>query len=260
MADWQWAAGTVQGREHRRLGRNNQDALWVTSTAVGLIAVVADGCGSGRQSEVGAQVGVRLVSRAIAANLEQYPQPAFWTAVYSQVLTTIQQTSVAMGDDFAAILQEYWLFTVVGAIVQADWTTVFALGDGVMALNGQLQRWDYPDNAPPYLAYGLCTEKPPDWQILAQLPTSEVEHLLIGTDGVHELIQSRDRALPGKTETVGELAQFWQCDRYFTNPDQLRRRLTLINRDVYGPEQGLQPGLLADDTSLIVVRRDPKTL
>ncbi|MDO8622315.1 MAG: protein phosphatase 2C domain-containing protein, partial [bacterium] len=52
--------------------------------------------------------------------------------------------------------------------------------------------------------------------------------------------------------------QFWTDDRYFRNPDMVRRRLTLVNREAVRAENGMlarTPGLLPDDTTLVVIRR-----
>ncbi|MGB0561929.1 MAG: protein phosphatase 2C domain-containing protein [Spirulinaceae cyanobacterium] len=258
MSPFQWAAASVQGRGHRRLARNNQDAVAVSSSDEHLIALVCDGCGSGAHSEVGAKLGVKLLQRVLTANLFLYPTPDFWSAVRSHLLSQLKQLINRLDEDAAAMISDYFLFTIVGAILTPAETTVFAIGDGVVAVNGEIQTWNYPDNAPPYLAYGLwqpqCSEW--DWQFLHQGPTAEIQSLLVGTDGVQDLLNFGDRSLPGKTEPVGELAQFWQDDRYFKNPDQLRRRLSVINRDVQTPSQ--QPGLLSDDTSLVVIRRRPE--
>jgi len=54
------AAASVIGREHARAGRNNQDALSLLAQGEVLAAVVADGCGSGAHSEVGAQIAQRI--------------------------------------------------------------------------------------------------------------------------------------------------------------------------------------------------------
>ncbi|WP_261890540.1 hypothetical protein [Acaryochloris marina] len=56
-------------------------------------------------------------------------------------------------------------------------------------------------------------------QIYAQHPTEQVQSVLIGSDGVGDLVSSR-RLSPGKSELVGPLNQFWCCDRYFQNPDR----------------------------------------
>jgi hypothetical protein len=86
-----------------------------------------------------------------------------------------------------------------------------------------------------------------------------VESILIGTDGVSDLIKAANCNLPGKSELVGEIGQFWEDDRYFKNPDAIRRQLALINREVTKPdwpEHQLtkEVGLLPDDTTLVVMR------
>ncbi|RKH40422.1 hypothetical protein D7X12_20835, partial [Corallococcus sicarius] len=63
------AVGSVQGREHARTGRNNQDAVCVREGEHGLVALVADGCGSQPCSELGAQLGVRRLAQAAQARL-----------------------------------------------------------------------------------------------------------------------------------------------------------------------------------------------
>lgn len=56
--------GSIPGRTHLGrgrllVGRHNQDAFGWTQTPHTLAAVVADGCGSGSDSEVGARLGTR---------------------------------------------------------------------------------------------------------------------------------------------------------------------------------------------------------
>src|SRR5689334_5155578 len=57
------AQGTVTGREHRREGRNNQDASHVSRTVHTLAAIVCDGCSSAPHSEVGAQLASRFLTQ-----------------------------------------------------------------------------------------------------------------------------------------------------------------------------------------------------
>jgi hypothetical protein len=86
----------------------------------------------------------------------------------------------------------------------------------------------------------------------------ELHSFLLGTDGVCDLMQSAESHMPGKTEKVGPLSQFWQEERFFCNPDMVRRRLAGIARDVTTrSEAGIrkEAGLLTDDTTLIVGRR-----
>lgn len=246
------AAATVQGREHARAGRNNQDAFWARASEHGLAAVVTDGCGSGAQSELGAQLGARrVVEGALALLGRRVPaaSPGFLPLLGADVLCFLQALSRELGE---RAIGEALLFTVVGAVVTPEHTLVFSAGDGLWALNGEVHRLGpFPNNAPPYLAYGLL--KPGAVSLKAQVlrPTTEVDSLLLGTDGVSDLA--------GLAE-VGPLSQFWSEERYFANPDALRRRLALLNRESVRadfPARRLErvPGLLADDTTLVVLRR-----
>ncbi len=256
------AVGSVPGREHIRVGKNNQDACFVGWFQDAAIAIVCDGCSSAAHSEVGSKLGVRFVAEAVrrslpTTNLERVQQ---------EVLGQLRQLALTLGDRLTQVVQDYLLFTVVGVVIRPDLTTMFGLGDGVMVLNGaRLPVPTFPGNAPPYLAYGLLENSPLtpqqlQFQIYSQVPTDTVQSLLIGSDGVQDVIAATDSWLPGKQERVGGLAQFWESDRYFQNPDYLRRRLALMNRDVIQPDWPNQQvrragGLLPDDTTMIVIRR-----
>ena len=92
------------------------------------------------------------------------------------------------------------------------------------------------------------------------IPTSSLDSFLIGTDGAIDLLGLEEVCLPGKTECVGSISQFWENDRYFKNRDNLRRRLSLINRDIKRFDKCERrliqtKGLLRDDTTVIVGRR-----
>ncbi|HYO59179.1 protein phosphatase 2C domain-containing protein [Archangium sp.] len=246
------AAATVQGREHARAGRNNQDAFWARESEHGLAAVVTDGCGSGVQSELGAQLGARrVVEGALSLLGLRMPvdSPEFLQRLGADVLCFLQALSGELGE---RAIGEALLFTVVGAVVTPEHTLVFSAGDGLWALNGEVHRLGpFPNNAPPYLAYGLLKPGAVSLKAHALRSTAEVDSLLLGTDGVSDLA--------GLAE-VGPLSQFWSEDRYFSNPDALRRRLSLLNRESVRadfPARRLErvPGLLSDDTTLVVLRR-----
>ncbi len=261
------AGGSVIGREHLRLGKNNQDAYSWRVTETGTIAVVCDGCGSSRYSEVGAQLGARLV----ITTLEQMLTPdldlndrVVWQGIQQQLLIQLQQVATQLGGDLQQTVQDYLLFTITGFAITSTLAAIFVLGDGVIAINGEvLQCGPFINNAPPYLAYGLLnhnTEQFFQLQAVKVLPTQSLQSLLIGSDGVSDLIQAATQTLPGQVEPIGDIAQFWLQDRYFRNCDQVRRQLALINRDrtIMCPSSQSclrKPGLLPDDTTLIVLRR-----
>ncbi|MDJ0570065.1 MAG: protein phosphatase 2C domain-containing protein [Pleurocapsa sp. MO_192.B19] len=265
------AVGSIQGREHLRLTKNNQDAYHTLSNEQFTIAVVCDGCSSGLHSEVGAQIGARLLvdrlAKALSSQSIQENQSIpreLLEQVHQDLLSEIKSSIEAMGGNWLQTLKDYFLFTIIGVVITSTDLLVFSLGDGVIVINGrELDLGCWTNNAPPYLAYGLSCEVPRQdllFQVHSLPPLEEVESILIGTDGVRDLIKAAQQQLPGKQELVGSIDQFWRQDRYFTNPDQVRRRLSLINREVTkfdSQKQQLdkQVGLLSDDTTLVVLRR-----
>lgn len=281
---FEFAAGSVIGRSHRITGKNNQDAYCIMADQDCTVAVVCDGCSSGQHNEVGAGLGARLLAHTL---LCQASQQNWWPTidtknldasiplihcyleqVRQEVLAQLLILSKAMGERPPSIVGNYFLFTIVSVIITHTITIFFSLGDGVLIINEQeYVLGPFPNNAPPYLAYELLAAASvavnPDtlrFQLNRILPTDEVQSLLIGTDGVHDLAQATDRALPGKGENVGPINQFWQEDFYFANPDAVRRRLAGVNRESTTLDRmhgGIhrEQGLLPDDTTLIVARR-----
>ncbi len=147
----------------------------------------------------------------------------------------------------AAAVREQLLFTLVGAVVGPEETALFALGDGLLELNGRsFPLGPFPGNQPPYLGYALLPQAlhgfaPEDLQlqIRARVPTSELRSLALGTDGALDLGAAAATLDLLLTEPV-----------LFKNPDGLRRRLYLLARDQPG-----RPAPLHDDTTLVLLRR-----
>jgi hypothetical protein len=234
------AGGTVTGREHVTIGRNNQDAFCWSATPEATVAVVADGCGSGRYSEVGAQLGARLLTEALrarAAWLDGDAPVAALERIRVSLLSRLRGLAKGMGGSFRQVVGEYFLFTVQAFVIAPRWTTVFGIGDGVLAWNGEHRRLTATNNAPAYLGYGLLgdpgSESAPHFEVHAVLATSAVQSILVGTDGMGE---------------APSIAEFWNDDRYYANPYNVGRRFVQWNR-------AHKPGLLPDDTTLVVARR-----
>jgi protein phosphatase 2C-like protein len=245
------AGGTVTGHAHVAAGRNNQDAFCWASDADGLVAVVCDGCGSGPHSEVGAQLGARLVVQAARTLLRTgLNGPELLEQARQDVLANLRLLAQAMGGaSFSRTVADYFLFTIVGVLITADSATTFSIGDGLVVINGdRTQLGPFPNNEPSYLGYALLPGAGDlSFQVHRSMAASEVQSLVLGTDGVVELDAMAERPIQGRAEAVGPLSQFWSDDRVFKNADMVRRRLAVINR---GPR-----GLLSDDTTLVVVRR-----
>ncbi len=252
------AAGSVQGREHRRLGRNNQDAYYFEWSDQGLVAAVCDGCGSESHSEVGAQLGAILFVKTVL-NLMAYHQSLHWETIHNELLRSFQNVVEHWEPD---IIAEYCLFTIIGSIITPESVILISLGDGLIVVNGTIKIiGPYANNAPPYLGHSLISEHSiSPIQIQAKCSTQNLGSLLIGTDGVEDLIRVEHDPLPGRSQLVGPLSQFWTDNGYFKNSDQIRRKLTLINRDSIQADWANQrlhhtAGLLPDDTTFIVIRR-----
>lgn len=268
---FQMAAGSVIGRSHLTSGKNNQDAYYSVVTEHIIIAIVCDGCGSGSHSEVGAKIGARLIVEAIMRHWQEELLPDnFWEKVKQDVLKELENLARSMGGCFTQTVSDYFLFTVVGVLLTPRIATLFSWGDGVIIVNGEILANElFPGNAPPYLGYGLLQQEnisyiTEDWhnfKINQQLSIDEIQSILIGTDGAIDLMKIADRQLPGKSEIIGSISQFWQQEKYFKNPDNLRRKLALINREItkidkQGNQLIKEVGLLPDDTTLIIIRKN----
>ncbi|MBI4434255.1 protein phosphatase 2C domain-containing protein [Candidatus Uhrbacteria bacterium] len=281
------AGGSVAGRDHVAAGRNNQDAFAWHQDERCTIAVVCDGCSEGPHSEVGANLIARGMVHAIRDAIAhpvvsggEHGEPDITLALPDDLESVLEKArgdaravlyDLAMSgiagslDAVPRFVRDHLLATTVGCIIARWGTAVFSVGDGVYAVNGVVTPiGPFPGNEPPYLAYDLLPQSTLrrsmalQFQVHTIMPTESASSVLLGTDGVGDFIAAADRNMPGKDELVGPLSQFWTDDRYFRNPDMVRRRLTLVNREAVRVENGMlarTPGLLPDDTTVVVVRR-----
>jgi len=260
---FEMAGGSVVGRDHLGrgaclAGKNNQDAFACGTQKDVVAAVVCDGCSAGQSSEVGAKLGARLLLGALLDAAEGtlgkpggQSEEAVGLALEQarvRVLSTLDALLLAMGSDRLTHLRDSFLFTALGALVLKEHTAIFAIGDGVYALDGQIVRLGpYPDNAPPYLGYALVDGSArdgcwpgPRFEILRFVPTASVQTLLLATDGAWALAD------------VFALSRFWTEEGVCENPDGIRRRLVVLNNPFRTGEGRVS---LADDTTLVVIRR-----
>ncbi len=286
--------GSVIGREHREAGRNNQDCHLVESESDCIVALVADGCSSSKSSEVGARIGVRLTTKAIRFHWRRFvtrtnpadlPKASFphWERVRQDVLAQLRVVAMGMGDNFGEIVEEFLMFTLVGVLITPWETYFFSIGDGKIVVNEEnIPIGPFPGNMPPYIGYGLVEtslsrERPEllSFLIHRRLPTTELHSFLIGSDGLDDFERSEGHPIPGQTRPVGPLSQFWYDNGLYQmipnrekmgllehNEDLVRRRLHLVGRDVgkidpLSRQHTVFHGLLSDDTTLIVGRRNP---
>lgn len=289
MADtFEIASGSVTGAQHVLDGRPNQDAHCILTTPTHTIIVLADGCSEGEHSEVGAHLGVRYAARGIEWGIDAFlstPVPFtspteidflsdeddgmdhVWTSAQDHVRGGIQDALNLMGKfhDRARkpTVNTLFLFTLVAAVIDrrlGGKASFAAIGDGFLAVNGEVIPFGkFPDNKPPYVAYTVVTSSiAPEllrWKVLHTMSTANLRTFLLGTDGMDDFAEHVESPMPGNPRAVGPLSQFWEEDRFFRNPDMVRRKLVLCNGGV-----GLRTdraGLLRDDTTLVVGRRAP---
>lgn len=285
LSSYQFATGSVIGTGHREAlkEKNGHDALHAepcgqTCFGEAIALLVADGCGSQPHSEVGAKIGSRLVCEAIRRQLQRWQRTADHPRIQfmailerarHDVLARLRILAQEMGGSFSATVNEYFLFTLVGAVVTDEFAVFFHLGDGLIVLNGE-EIWLEPEagNEPIYLSYAMVETSlaaRPDmlrFQIVRVVATDRLESFLIGSDGLRDLANAATKSIPGQTAAVGPLSQFWTDDAFFRNKDKVRRRLALINQTNAIPNWdarvlGQELGHLKDDTTLIVGRRTP---
>jgi hypothetical protein len=265
---FQICGGSTTGADHLRVKKNNQDAfLWKAKEDL-LIAVVADGCGSQPDSEVGSKIVSRLFAHKVLDHVFVNPSwshESLLEQTRQDVLAHLRAFVIHLGSPFCDTLLNLFLSTLVGVIITKECTSIFSIGDGYYALNGEVvPLGPLPENAPPYMAYGLLNTrwnpKEIQFKIQRMIPTEEVQSILIGTDGIENLIENEKNFYPGKDTVIGPLSQFWKNDAFFQNPDRVRRTLTLMNKEETRIDwenkrvQKHRP-LLPDDTTLIAIRR-----
>jgi hypothetical protein len=294
--NFEFASGSMIGRYHLGdykvlKGGNNQDALALMQRPEFIAGVVCDGCGSGIYSEVGARVGAKYVLNNIESLMrESYydDEPQQEKIDYLQYCITEDLTELAislidseslMHENEAEvtvskiqILNDYLFFTIMGFYMTEQETVFFHLGDGFYVVNGEVNGLEYPNNAPPYIAYNLIDEK---WfsedmnkdnlkMKYHVYPTETLENFLIATDGLQYFIDAEEKNMPGQKLPVGPVSQFWTQDAYYTNGDLVRRKLSVCNRDhiYYDKDKEClksENGLLSDDLTVIVGRRKNET-
>lgn len=261
--EFQVASGSIVGTDHRQMfvWKNNQDALAIRCEGDIIVAVVADGCGEGAYSELGARLAAhltahRLMQLAHSGALEEglgNAEDTFERLRASLILSLLPLAEEMRCDSRTEAVTNHFLFTLLAFVITPSMTYVVGIGDGVYAINGEVSCiGPFEGNEPPYLAYGglVSSKIAPElcrFTIHRAMPTDELQTLCIGTDGAGDFSRIAGFTLHATPEPIGPLSQFWEQGIYFKNPQAMRRRLNLINRD---------RGHLKDDTTLVVVRRN----
>lgn len=255
---FQIAQASVTGMDHVLPGmpvwKNNQDAVYSYSDSSITIGIVADGCGSKKSSEIGAYIGSRLLgerikffaNRILAQGGVEFDR---WQEVRSHVLGHIAVLSSQLGDSPTETIDSSFLFSILGFLIMGERTYIFSCGDGSYAINGAVTKiGPFPNNAPPYLSYGIADENDARSHFeIQEIKTQEVISLCVMTDGVDHFPDFGMKVITEWSNT----------NAIFKNPDALRRRLAVLNCE-HIENNRLLPGPLSDDTSIVLTRRKPE--
>jgi hypothetical protein len=226
--------GSIIGRVHSQHQANCQDKFALTNEKINdqnyLIGVVADGCGSGKHSEIGAGLLanflVREAARQLAkgTELNEIPNRLYPTAVcyLKRVLAGMQPGDPA---NLGQTVADYFLATALGFVIGQEKGIIFTAGDGLLALNETVNVLD-KQNYPNYLGYHLLpgAETPMVFEV-TEFEVADLERLAIWTDGLCPEL----------------LPQTWG----HSYPRGLQRQLNLLSRS----------GSLADDATGIVIEK-----
>ena len=224
------ATAAVTGARHLRVPRNGQDAAaaWLGEDCGAI--VVCDGCSAGAYSEVGARLASQLVIAQLARRLPtERPDEVMWSDIRAQLGGEIGRIVEAMPGDRVVALHDHFLFTIIAAAWREDEVAVWALGDGAYAFGNSVRTLGpFEDNRPPYLAYDLLGAPQRAHFVMTDAACGSV---LVATDGLADI---------GFDPFLGD-----NIDRYFRNPDALRRQLVIRTR---------KPSTLHDDGAIAIMR------
>lgn len=252
------AAASVLGREHARLGRNNQDGYAVRAHGELLVAVVTDGCSAGRYSEVGARLGAAYLAEEGLRRLRRDGEAderfrSGLTSGLVRFLGGLARSLCGVAGQEAKVVHDYLLFGFLCLVVGPTQAQIFGLGDGAYALDGVVTAIDPgPENAPSYAAYALLdagqlrgtARRAP--QLHAAWARDERRSCAIATDGAAELAAHAAEPLRDGT-SQGDLGALSEDLRWARNPTLLQKRLSVI---------GELHRRLRDDTTIIALREE----
>ncbi len=232
MRRFQVSAGSIIGKDHTLRQANCQDKYALGEVAVGeetfLIGVVCDGCGSGKNTEIGAGLMSKfLVQEAARQLIKGVPMDWLPDLLYRASLRYLRRILQGLRplepEKMREVIADYLLTTVVGFVMNSERGIIFSAGDGLCVFNRNITTLDQ-QNQPHYLAYDLLNNTPSSFEV-RQFRVSEMDRLAIWTDGFDPAL------LP---ETWGHHQQ-----------RGLQRRLNVLSRK----------GHFYDDATGIVVER-----
>lgn len=200
--------GGVPGVDHQLARINNQDSLILRQLVLGdktyVVGLVSDGC-TGEKKQSRTEVGsatltlyafseIRMLL-SLGVSLAEIPKTLYSRCV-SYIGNQARMTVAGSPEEMVWFVQNYFLCTLRGFIMDDKQLVTFSAGDGLFLVNDQDILTDQND-APLYMGYHLIDRRflPPDIELPQSFDTTVYDDVdcltrfAVGTDG---LIQ-RDR-------------------------------------------------------------------
>jgi serine/threonine protein phosphatase PrpC len=235
------ATASVIGSSHQKLYYNNQDAYDLYQDRKIVVGVVADGCGSGINSEVGARLGVHFVVNFCRKN---FTNRVFDAEILKNGLVEYLKNIVKNQQTIEEIefIENYLFFTLFGFIIQEKQTFIFHSGDGMYALNDKEVIIEQ-HNRPHYVAKNLISGNSKIESDVIE--TNKLNRLFVATDG---LLHLNDKFLRGeKVLGMNKMADMFDNSDYFDDIVALPKDLT---------DLAVNKNILKDDNTLILLKRE----
>jgi hypothetical protein len=263
-----FAVTTAAARNPRYENQNNQDAVGICITPGVVVGLVCDGCASthpffephsGSNNEVGAKLACSLVLRDVEkvfSRREHVPSDELVERLSHSLLTGFRATvrTFCGRDEVRAerFIFDYLMTTVVGFVVTEKQFVVCYSGDGVIAVNGELDILDREEGS--YFANDLlsicCPSRFPKPKVASGLKVyksgeaKDLQSILVATDGMAQFAKQYPNEL---TTFLLQPPAREQCNGGFDFA------LPEFRRDIaWNPKL---PLTLSDDAAFALVRR-----
>ncbi len=202
--------------------------------------MVADGCGAGLNSEVGAKLGVDFVLSFCQKHFKNNPFDInlLKTALLDYLRNIVKNQDTNEELEF---IENYLFFTLFGFIIQSQYTFIFHSGDGMYILNDKIIDIEQ-NNRPNYISKNLISG---NFNLeIEQIETNKLNRILIATDGLKQL---NDKFLKGEeVEGMQKLTDFFDNESYFDDMLELPKLITNLS---------INKSILKDDTTLIMIKK-----
>ena len=144
---WKAAQLAVQGEGHCTSGTPCQDKTYVLKAEDAIVVALADGAGSAKHSEIGAECVTQTVCRLLMENFDRYFETEYAASVATELLTKLQEELSLVASNGGYEFRDM-ASTLLAVAVKDERFMTMHIGDGVIGgLKGdRLLVMSLPDN------------------------------------------------------------------------------------------------------------------